>query len=65
MKIIIFTQSLIKEHSPYLEMGRHRDLSVKKKLRKGSFQSSLTAVLQCILKHCAQIGNSCLHAITD
>lgn len=31
MRISIFTQSLIKEHSPDLEMGRYSDLSVKKK----------------------------------
>lgn len=30
MRIIIFTQPLIKEHSLYLEMGRYSDLSVKK-----------------------------------
>jgi len=30
MRIIIFTQSLIKEHSLYLEVERYSDLSVKK-----------------------------------
>lgn len=61
MRIIIFSRPLIKEYPLYLKtlIFQWKDLG------KRSFQSSLTAVLQCTLKHRAQIGNSCLHAITD
>lgn len=64
MRLIIFTQHLIKDHSLYLETGRYSDLSAKN-IQKSGFQSSRAAVPQCTLEHSAQIGNSCLHAITD